>query len=163
VAATLYDIGCLRLYPLLADHGAVPYVDWMSADSRLGPRTYAVREAYEWAGARTPATAVVQHNPDVKLQDTAAGLYANRQMVAFDSNCTCTFGGDPKTCAPIASSLKHLFSAVPPPESFRQVCDLPIDVLMAKDTDPAWNNKDSWIWRRKPLFANEYARLFACR
>jgi hypothetical protein len=163
-AGTLYDLGCLRLYPLLADRGSVPLVNWMSADRQLGPRTYAVREAYAWAGRNTAADAVLQHNPDVAMQDTAAGLYANRQMVAFDPGCSCTFGGNPKDCAPIADALKALFSAAPPAGSFTQVCrDLPIDILVAKDTDQAWQNRDSWVWQREPVFTNRYVRLFSCR
>ena len=160
---TLYDVAILRFYPLLSDRGSVRFLNWMTPDRRLGPRTYAVREAYAWVRTHTPPDAVVQHNPDVAVQDTPAGLYAGRQAAAFDMFCMSTFGGDPRQCGPIAQKLKELFSPDPPPESFAQVCrSVPVDILMAKDTDPAWQNRRSWVWSHETLFANSYVRLFSC-
>jgi hypothetical protein len=31
---------------------------------------------------------------------------------------------------------------------------LPVDVLVAKDTDPVWSNRASWVWRETPAFAS---------
>ena len=69
---------------MLSDRGAVPLLPWMTPDRQLGRRTYAVREAYEWADRVTPQGAVFQHNPEVLVQDTAALLYADRQAVAAE-------------------------------------------------------------------------------
>jgi hypothetical protein len=154
----------LRTYPILADSGAVPLVGWMAPDRQLGRRTFAEREAYAWAASRTPPTAILQHNPEVNFQDTAAGLYADRQSAAWDLSCTVTFGGDPGECAPVVAVLRQLYSAAPPPGSFEHVCStLPVDILLVKDIDPAWRSRASWVWNRRPLFANEYVRLFGCR
>ena len=52
-AGTAYDLAILRIYPVLADRGAVPMLHWMSPDRQLGRRNDAVREAYEWARSST--------------------------------------------------------------------------------------------------------------
>jgi hypothetical protein len=136
----------------------------MSADRQLGRRTYAVREAYEWARRQTPPAAVLQINPKVLTQDTPAGLYADRQSVVTGPDCLWIFGGDARQCAPILTSVEELFSSEPGPRSFEQVCStLPIDILVAKDIDPVWRNPQGWVWERQPVFANEYVRMFKCR
>ena len=164
VAGALYDVVILRIYPLLSDRGSVRFLSWMTADRQLGRRTYDVREAYEWAQARIPPEYRVQHNPDVAYQDTPAGLYADRPSAAFDMDCMCAFGGNPRECAPVAGSLKQLFSAGATPENFDEVCRaVQVDILMAKDTDPAWNTRQSWIWTHEAIFANPHVRLFRCR
>jgi hypothetical protein len=162
-AGTLYDVSILRFYTVLSDGGAVPLISWMGADRQLGRRTYAVREAYEWVGRQTPPTSVVQFNPKV-VQDTAAWLYADRQFVAAGPDCIGVFGGDPRLCAPILASIEELYSSEAGLETFHQVCNkLPIDILVAKDTDPVWRNPHGWVWESQPVFANDYVRLFKCR
>ncbi len=45
----------------------------------------------------------------------------------------------------------------------QEVCAaMPIDLLVAKDQDPVWTNRDSWVWRTQPAFANDYVRVFRC-
>ncbi|HMC57809.1 MAG TPA: hypothetical protein VKJ01_01335, partial [Candidatus Solibacter sp.] len=56
VAGTVYDLAIVRAYPLLADRGLVPALDWMSGDRSFGKRTYAARSAYEWLRTATPPT-----------------------------------------------------------------------------------------------------------
>jgi hypothetical protein len=47
--------------------------------------------------------------------------------------------------------------------SLSEVCrDLPIDVLVAKDTDAVWSSAGSWVWTEKPVFSDAYIRLFGC-
>ena len=162
-AGTLYDVSILRFYAVLSDSGAVPLVSWMATDRQLGRRTYAVREAYEWVGRHTRPTSVVQFNPKV-VQDTAAWLYADRRSIAAGPDCICTFGGDSRLCAPILASIEELYSSEADLGTFHQVCHkLPIDILVAKDTDPAWRNPHGWVWESQPVFANDYVRLFQCR
>src|SRR5581483_3746558 len=60
---TVYDLGMTRFYPVLADRGVVPPLDWMSPDRAFGKRTFASRLAYEWAESMTPESAVIQFNP----------------------------------------------------------------------------------------------------
>jgi hypothetical protein len=164
-AGTAYDLFMLRAYPVLADHGALPHLIWMSHDRRLGERNYAVREAYEWAHQSMPADAVLQFDPHVVWQDTPGFLYSDRQIAAADEQCLAGFGGDQRTCRPLMAEVEELYpdKAGAAPANILQVCNsLPVDILAAKDTDWVWKARDSWVWREKPLFANNYIRLFAC-
>jgi hypothetical protein len=161
-AGTVYDLSLQRFYPLLSDAGLMPHVSWLAQDNQLGRRTYSNREAYEWLKANTPPTAMIQQNPNPVIQDTFYGLYAERQTIAEDSKCNSVFGGNPKLCVPIVSLLATLFNGTAS-DSFQAVCDtLPIDYLIAKDTDIAWKNSASWVWTRQPGFANDFVRIFPC-
>ena len=165
VAGVIYDLAMLRFFPVLSDAAMVPKLLWLGNDEKLGSRTYANREAYEWLRARTSVDATVQQNPHVSVQDTFYGLYANRQTVAVDSLCGTQFGGDPQQCVSISTRLTALFAAgdSSSSRSFLLACEnLPINFMVAKDTDTAWNDSSSWVWTRTPIFANAFVRLFAC-
>jgi len=165
VVGVVYDLAILRFFPVLSDAGRVPKIDWLANDEKLGRRTYANREAYEWLRARTPARAVIQQNPNTPVQDTFYGLYGNRQTVAEDTTCGTTFGGDPRECVTIMDRLTRLFSidGTSSSQGFDTACEsLPIDIVVAKDTDKVWNDRSSWVWTRTPIFSNNFVRLFAC-
>jgi hypothetical protein len=162
LAGVIYDLAILRFYPVLSDAGTVPKIGWMAGDQLLGLRTAANREAYEWLRARTPETAVVQQNPEPVFQDTFFGAYGHRQTVAFDRACATGFGGDPRECTPLVLALSGLFAGGGA-QALESTCrTLPIDVMVAKDTDAAWRDRASWVWTSSPIFQNDFVRLFAC-
>ena len=162
-AGTVYDLAILRFYPLWADQGKLPKISWMSDDDQLGRRTYAGREAYQWLKSRTSSHGIIQQNPDPVYQDTLYGLYANRQTIAEDRNCFAAFTADSSQCGPIVNRLTGLFASNASSQTFQDACEnLPIDVVVAKDTDAAWGDRASWIWSRKPIFSNDFFRLFPC-
>jgi hypothetical protein len=144
----------------------LPPIAWMVPDRQSGSRNYAARAAYEWARAATGENAAIQFNPAGARQDTQEMLYADRRMVAADTACNTPFGGDPGLCAPIVARLMQLYPASGRPVSatVAEIChDLPIDLLIAKDTDAVWTDRESWVWTEEPLFANGYVRIFGCR
>ena len=162
---TVYDVAILRLYPVLADTGLVATINWMSVDRQLGARNYSAREAYEWIARSTPPRAVVQFDPHVELQDTSALLYARRQIAAADTGCLTVFGGDPSQCPALVAEMASLFPAKgePAAAASESACrSLPVDILVAKDTDAAWADRHGWVWTEKPVFANRYFRVFKC-
>jgi hypothetical protein len=162
LAGTLYDLAILRFYPVLSDAGRVPKIGWLAGDQLLGLRTAANRQAYEWLRARTPETAVVQQNPDPIYQDSFAGAYGQRQALAADSSCGSGFGGDSRECAPLMLALVPLFAGGGVPVLESACRSLPMDFVAAKDTDAAWRDRDSWVWTGKPIYQNDFVRLFAC-
>jgi hypothetical protein len=164
-AGTVSDLFLFRLYPVVADRGALPQLPWMSLDHNLGERNYAVREAYEWADRHTAAGAIVQFSPHVFYQDTTGFLYSNRQIAAGDQGCLAGFGGDASLCAPVVAAANLLFPerGKPALESSAACEKLGADVLIAKDTDFVWSVQDSWVWRETPLYANRMVRVFGCR
>lgn len=165
-AGTAYEIAIVRGYPILADRGVLPPLRSMSPDRRFGARNYAARAAYEWIRATTPETAALQYNPDVDQQESDAMLYADRRIVAAGRQCDTPYGGNPNQCVPIMASLQRLYPAAGQPAGIgvAEIChDLPVDVIIAKDTDPVWSDPHSWVWTVQPVFSNAYIRLFSCR
>jgi hypothetical protein len=163
LAGTVYDQALLRFYPPLSDAKVLPKVPWLAADEKLGERTYANREAYEWLRAHSKATAMLQQNSLPVVQDSFYELYANRRTVAEDVQCATQFGGDPEACEPLQDDLRPLFESQSGADKLDAVCaTLPIDFVVAKDTDAAWRNPDSWVWLREPVFNNRFVRIFPC-
>ncbi|MGB7762241.1 MAG: hypothetical protein WBL61_20575 [Bryobacteraceae bacterium] len=163
LAGVIYDVAILRFYPVLSDLGRVPKIDWLAGDQLLGLRTAANREAYQWLRARTPETAVIQPNPEPAYQDTFFGAYGHRQAIAVGRDCSSGFGGDPRECAPLMPVLAGLFAGGGA-QALESVCrTLPIDIVVARDTDPAWRDRASWVWTGNPIFRNDFVRLFACK
>jgi len=162
VSGTIYDLAITRFYPVLADSGVMPPLDWMSPDRQFGKRTYASRYAYRWARAQVSPTAAIQFNPKVVFQDTPAMLYSDRRFVASDMGCNASFGGDPALCAPVASRLRNFYAAGGD-SATKDICQsIPVQLLIAKDTDPVWADDNSWVWTETPIFANRFIRLFGC-
>jgi len=159
-AGTVCDLALTRTYPILADAGIVPPLDWMSPDRNYGERTYAARAAYEWLRTATPENAAVQFNPKVVFQETTEMLYASRRVAAADLTCSAVFGGSARDCAPIVDRANALYA---PGGDLHDACSsLRVGVVIAKDTDAVWADRRSWVWREPPMFANAYVRLFSC-
>jgi hypothetical protein len=158
-AGVVYDLAIVRFYPMLSDAERAPKIFWLAQDEKLGRRTYANREAYEWLRASTFPRTIIQYNPIVAYHDIFYVLYADRQVVAEKAGCEWE---DPRECAPILERLAELFSnpAAASPESVCQ--SLSIAILVAKDTDAVWSDRSSWVWSRSPIFANDFVRLFSC-
>ncbi len=163
LAGTIYDQALVRFFAPLYPSKHLPKVPSLSPDNKLGERTYANREAYDWLRANSLASSRAQQNPDPVIQDTFYGLYADRNTLAEDIECATNFGGDPKACAPLQSILRPVFAAQARETALDSACAaLPLDFIVAKDTDAAWRSEESWVWTRVPLFANSFVRIFRC-
>jgi len=165
VAGSIYEVCMVRFYPLLSDDLAIARYDWLSPDQNLGRRTYALRQVYEVLKNKLPVDAIVQHNPNSVPGDMFYGLYADRQAAAETSQCGVVFGGDPALCPAVVAPLNNLFASAGTvgADGVDVICkDLSIDALVVKDTDKAWADKSSWVWKKQPAIANNYARAFLC-
>jgi hypothetical protein len=165
VAATLYDVTMLRLYPVLLDDLAMPRVRWLAPDHKLGERTYALRSTYEALDRMLPTRAIVQQNPQGYPGDLFFGLYANRQTVADGKGCGAVFGGPEALCPATLAAIDPLFSASARLSylQVRAICrQLSIDVVVVKDTDGVWGDTASWVWQADPAIGNRYSRAFLC-
>jgi hypothetical protein len=67
-------------------------------------------------------------------------------------------------CLDVLTPLRQIFTGPELPfASVQAACEaLSIDVLVVKDTDPAWRDRRSWVWRETPLLSNPYSRAFSC-
>jgi hypothetical protein len=164
-AGSVYEVVKVRLFPLASDMGAAGTVPWLSPDTNLGARTFALRQLYEGLKQRTPAASVFQHNPNTNPEDLFHGSYADRQLAAEGPACGVVLGGNAALCRNMIGDIDSLFTNPASLDSTRvdEICGrLSIDMLVVKDTDPVWRDRQSWVWKRKPILENDYARAFAC-
>lgn len=165
LAATVYDVTMLRIYPVLLDDMTIPRYHWLAPDHHLGERTYALREVYEKLSGELPRDAIVQQNPNAVPEDLFYGSYADRQAAAETSSCGVVFGGSAALCEGIVKPIDELFDGSGPQDFSKVdlVCrQLAISALVVKDTDSVWQDNASWVWKREPLIGNSYARAFLC-
>jgi hypothetical protein len=162
IASSIYEVFTLRLYPIALDRLDIPR-EAFAVDHELGSRTYALRASYEALRNKLPASAIVQHNPVATPNDLPYGLYADRPVVADTPGCEAVFGGDQSLCGPIFSTLSAIFGGTDTAADLDRACtDLSISAVLVKDTDPVWKERESWVWSRRPVFANRFTRVVAC-
>ena len=164
-AGSLYEIFKVRFYPLLSDTTSTRLYAWLSLDREVGARSSALRQLYDELRRQTPDNAVFQHNPRVSPNDIFHGLYADRQVAAEVAGCGLFAGSESKLCWSIVAPIAGLFEKPDSVDAGRidEVCArYSIDILVVKDTDRAWKDPLSWVWKRAPLVANDYGRAFAC-
>jgi len=165
VAGGVYEVGLLRIYPVRTE--AAPDADYpyLATDHEFGRRTYAARQVYEQLRRTLPEGAVLQHNPDLELGSVPYGLYADRQMAAESTDCGTVLGGDAKVCEgmhPLVSALFHPPAGKAQPEVDAVCRQFGINVLVVRDNDPVWADRQSWVWTRRPLAANAMVRALPC-
>jgi hypothetical protein len=160
VLGTGYDLLLTRFFPMLSDNNQVPRLKWLALDQKLGERTFGNREAYAWLQRHSSQETLTSQNPDVDMVDIFSGLYADRNILAGDRTCTAGFGGSARECAPLEAVLTKVFTGE---TDFGATCQIfPADFYIVKDADPVWKQSGSWAWNQKPVFANQFVRIFAC-
>jgi hypothetical protein len=153
--ATMYDLLSIRSYAVLKSR---------FDDSQFAERFCAMREAYQWLNSNLPNTAIVQHNPDVG-KDFFHELYGSHRVIVSDRYFGKLLGVRENFFNPFASSMTALFLNTDEDNlvGLEGICqDFSISTLVVKDTDPVWDDSQSWVWKREPLFSNEFARVYAC-
>jgi hypothetical protein len=163
---TIYQVSMLRIYPILQDKGLTDpsVVSWLDQDFQLGKRTYAMRSIYGSLGALLPPGAIVQYNPNA-ASFIPHQLYSGHGASMGGFQCGAVFGGDISRCLARIHSIQPLFLKTSPSQSadLDNICrEFGITVMLVDDLDFAWRQRNSWVWTRTPLLANDHARAFAC-
>jgi hypothetical protein len=163
---TVYQVSMLRIYPILQDNGMISpkMAPWLDQDRQLGERTYALRSVYESLGTMLPADAIVQYDPDA-TSFIPQQLYSGHGAAMGLPQCGVVFGGDVSQCEGRMKSIVPLFRRPSQAESagLDFTCrEYGINVMVVDDLNPVWRQRDSWVWTRKPILANDYVRAFAC-
>jgi hypothetical protein len=169
-AGTTYQLLALRCYAPMVEGGKITPSEHLIATSGFldskgfAERTYWIREGFGRLNTLTRSTALVQYNP-VGNQILNTHLYSTRQTAIGDRECGSTFGGDLQVCKQVYPYVAALFNS---PDTVRNwnldsLCDgLHIDVLVATDVDPAWQDPYGWVWTRPTLIANPSMRAIPC-
>jgi hypothetical protein len=163
IVAAVYGLTILRTYAYLDDRGMISSpVDWLPAPHEVGTGIMEIRSAYDQLGTVLPVRSIAQYNP--MREDYLPLLeYDSFQSVDAFPNCGTEFGGDTGRCPPVQDAIAGLFNQ-PGEANIDELCSrLSIDVLVARKTDPAWRDRNSWVWKNAPIVANSYIRAFRCR
>jgi hypothetical protein len=106
----------------------------------------------------TSRDAVVAHNPDVGTEGYQA-LYGERAAAVADIHLGQLFGVEPARFGTVKDAVGRLFQPGVSAAEVRRVCgELRITVLVAKSTDPVWQDRTSWVWG-PAAYANDAARV----
>ena len=120
-----------------------------------------VRAAYTWLAANTDRHLVVQHNPDAK-RAFGYGLYGRSRVAVSDRDNSRLFGAPE---AEIASRLDQLIPAFATPmsadEARARFARYRIDIVLVTASDPAWDDKTSWVWAMPSLYATAQVRVLS--
>lgn len=164
VAGTAYQFAALRCYPPLADNGQIRRSERFLGYAGFGERTYWLREGYSRLNGLTASAAFVQYNP-VGDEIYMTHLYSTRQAVIGEEDCGSVFGGEVTECKKAFPYIASIFNS---PDAVRNwnldgLCDaFHVNVLVATDTDPVWQDPSSWVWTRRDLLANPVMRAIQC-
>jgi hypothetical protein len=164
VAGTTYQLLSLRFYAPLADVGKLERTEVFLGAPGFGERTYWMREGFSQLNELTSSDTSVQYNP-VQVEVLISHLYSARQAAMGDSSCGSAFGGDVEKCRKASPYVVSVFNA---PDVVRtwnldNFCNaFQINVLVATDADPVWNDPYSWVWGRSSLLANPGMRAIRC-
>jgi len=163
VLGTVYQVIDLRVYPPLFDRGTIAKAEkWLDEDRQAGRRTFALRSVYEALTGSLPRNAVVQYNPLTPAYIPHL-LYSGHDAAIGLPGCAAGFGGDPAICRRRVDTIVPLFIHPSPADAARldEICsEFGISILLVTDSDPAWAQPDSWVWKRAPDLANQFVRAF---
>ena len=157
IGGTLYETAMLRFCYPLTDAGILP-----GSSHPGGSRIYSIRSALDRLDRTLPARAVVQQNPNWTWEEFDLGLYAHRQIAAWDSTCGAEIGGDPAACAHFIPQIRALFTdtQLTPTQASETCREVKIDAVVVTDLDPVWKDPHSWIWSAAPAVENSHVRAF---
>jgi len=164
VAGTACQLLALRFYPPLADAGKITRSESFLGSPGFAKRTYWLRQGFDQLNVLTPSAAVVQYNP-TGTETLIAHLYSTRQAAMGDQECGSPFGGDLQKCKQMYPYVAAIFNS---PKAIRdwsldRLCDeFHINVLVATDVDPAWQDRYGWVWIKPALFVNPSMRAINC-
>ena len=121
---------------------------------------------YAQLDSSIPHDAVVQFNPSHREPFWIAADEVNvDHQIAIVSDrpwCGSEIGGDPRPCPAMAAAIDALYDGVSA-EQARATChQYGIQYLIARIYDPAWSDKNGWVWTLKPVVSQNEFRALDC-
>ncbi|MEQ1886524.1 MAG: hypothetical protein ABL967_15775 [Bryobacteraceae bacterium] len=162
--STLYGLAMGRaIFPAL-ESGWLPAAGawYETPDLNIGRRMFDQRAAAQWIRANVPRNAtLVEDGSDAYIW---TGLYSDHQQVNGAGGCGAAMGGTRLLCDQLMTEIGPMFRSPESRADIESVCErYNAGAIIAKDIDPVWNAKSSWVWQRHPVFANDHVRVFGCQ
>ncbi len=159
LTTTIVDVVLLRTWPILVDTNIAGFPNGFSPDTKLGERTFAARQAYDYINASLPEQIHVQYNPSDFL-NRPAGLYLNRPMTIAAQTA---YGVPQQEFESRVSATAKIYQPASNWNEIDQSCkESFIDVLVVTDQDPLWKSMTGLDLQRYPLYKNPFYAVFAC-
>jgi len=132
-----------------------------------GEQTFKARQAYDWIEKNLPREVIVQHNPHVAMDplklgiDVFHGVYCSHQTAAADLVNGTLYGIPHLLFLPVFADLTRLFMSDLDFAAIEAVCrKYGVGALVVKGSDPIWSRRTSWVWTQRPVYANDFVRVF---
>jgi hypothetical protein len=122
---------------------------------------------YAKLDASIPQSAIVQANPadEGPFWTAVDEVNIDRQTAIIGDKpwCGAELGGDPAGCLPMAAAIDALYAGSSAAQARTTCRAYQIDYLVSRIYDPAWQDKQSWVWTLNPIVANPEFRALDCR
>jgi hypothetical protein len=134
--------------------------------ANISHNAYISAIGYRQLDTLIPRDAIVQPNPASTNAFWAliddVNIDRQRAIASDQPWCGSELGGDPSGCKPMAAAIDTLFRSADADQARATCRTYHIDYLVARIYDPAWQNKQSWVWTLTPLVSDPDFRLLRC-
>jgi hypothetical protein len=134
--------------------------------ANISHNAYISAIGYRQLDAVIPNDAIVQPNPASTNAFWAliddVNIDRQRAIASDQPWCGSELGGDPSGCKPMAAAIDTLFRSADADQARATCRTYHIDYLVARIYDPAWQNKQSWVWTLTPLVNDPDFRALRC-
>ncbi len=121
---------------------------------------------YAQLDATISPSAVVQFNPKTRepFWIAADQIGVNHQIAILSDQpwCGSELGGDPRGCPEMAAAIDATFDGETADQASATCRRYGIQYLIVRIYDPAWKDKNGWVWTLKPVVSDNEFRALDC-
>jgi hypothetical protein len=164
VISTLGQVLWFRVYIPLME--TIRSVNHAPEAGKQPHNAYISSIGYAQLDASIPRDAIVQYNPIQKNMAWSIidvlGIDHQTVISSDQPSCGSELGGDPSGCPAMASAIDSLFKGATAEQARATCSQYGIGYLVANVYDPAWNDRNGWVWTLKPVVSDEEFRALDC-
>jgi hypothetical protein len=135
--------------------------------ANLPHHAYISAIGYAQLDAAIPRDAIVQYNPYSPnvfwSQVDTVGIDHQTAIAGDKPWCGAELGGDPSGCQLMGAAIDSLFNGATADQARATCQTYKIGYLVSRIYDPAWQDKQSWVWTLKPVVSDSEFRALNCR
>jgi hypothetical protein len=163
---------CTTIYKAITMRFIIPFYESLipavtnPQGHSLSHKAYFSSIGYARLNASIPRNSIVQFNPThPNFWWPMVDVLGVEHQIAIESDkpsCGSELGGDPSGCQAMALAIDSLYNGATA-EQARTTChQIGIQYLIANVYDPAWNDKQGWVWRLSPVVVDKEFRALDC-